>query len=224
MLKHLSISLGAAALAVLLGAGVCTASPVTIKYRLFPSGKALLPKLTVGSPVKTTAAKDLYGPASAEYGFIFWNKNGALQAGRKVDVTSGDATAWYYPIGGGPCPTGQTCNVVQTWKFSLPADKVVSGTPIGSVTPPGLWTSPETSFSTTTSAASSITVTAANGTAHHLAGFVDWLQLFATTAKPGLSFSVPAGGSAYAIGFYGSTLSIPPPCIPDPEHTCPKPI
>ncbi len=94
MLKHLSSSLGAAALAVVLGAGVCAASPVTVQYKIFPSGKALLPKLTAGSPVKTTAKKDVFGPASAEYAFIFWNKDGALQAGRKVDVTSGDATAW----------------------------------------------------------------------------------------------------------------------------------
>jgi len=223
MLKHLSTSLVASALAVLVSAGVCTASPVTIKYKIFPGGKALLPKMTAGSPLKTTAAKDLYGAASAEYEFVFWNKNGTVQAGRKLDLTNGDATAWYLPLGGGPCPTGQKCNAVTTWKFSLKADKVVSGTPIGAVTPSGLWTSPATSFSTTTSAASTITVTAANGTAHALLGFANWLVL-GQSPKPGLSFSVPAGGTAYAVGFYGSVQSLPPvQCQPNQGHKCPKP-
>ena len=206
-------------------AGAATA----VSYQQFPSGQALLPKDVSGSPFKTVAKELLYGTSPSgtiTYKFLFWNKNGKLQTGRKLDLHKGDAAAWYIAEGPGSCTPMVNCSV-GTWEFSLKSNGVVKGaTPIGSVSVPGLWTPTSTSVSTTTTAAKTIAISAraATHTGHFIdpSGFVDWLMLGAKAPVPGISFSVPAGGSAEAIGFYTTVPSAsPPPCPPShPPHTC----
>jgi hypothetical protein len=201
----------------------------SVSYQQFPSGRPLLPKDVSGSPFKTVAKEYLYGTSPSgtiTYKFLFWDKNSKLQTARKLDLHKGDATAWYVEEGGGSCTPMVNCSV-GTWEFSLKANHVVAGaTPIGSVSVPGLWTPPSTSVSTTTTAAKTIAISArsATHTGHFIdpSGFVDWLMLGAKAPTPGISFSVPAGGSAEAIGFYTTPASAsPPPCPPShPPHTC----
>jgi hypothetical protein len=206
-----------------LSAGAANAAgKVTIKYRIFPGGGNLLPSEVVTGSVTDTAKASLPGTKpGVTYQFLFWNVDGDLNTNRKMSYTppSGQpnfATAWYLKeSGGGPACT--TC-AVGTWAFSLTDDKVMTGvTPIGSVSPSGLWTSPSTSASTMTSSPN-VTVTARSSISppYPAATFQSWLELVNTPIS-GSSFTVPAKTDAEAIGFYKS-----PPRPPPKPGPCPK--
>ncbi|HMD02299.1 MAG TPA: hypothetical protein VKG44_04970, partial [Candidatus Baltobacteraceae bacterium] len=74
MLKRFSVSFLLLLLAVVLSASAASASgKIILRYRVFPSGKDLLPASSVGSPLKTTALKHL-----GKHEFIFWDVTGRL--------------------------------------------------------------------------------------------------------------------------------------------------
>jgi hypothetical protein len=185
-----------------------------------------------GSSAVLTAPQYLYQaptpPATTAtvYEFMFWDVDTALINTEKAKFTvpsSGGpfrATAWYLAICVDPssCPGGEASEVT-TWAFSLTHDKVLSGTPISSVTPASAWTSPSTTVSTAT--AVDITAQSYLGTYTPFSGteFSSWFSFGGTSTISGLNLDVGAGESPYAIAFYlnYSTGPTKPPCIGFPH-------
>lgn len=211
---------------VLCGSSAFAAGKVVITYKPFPTGSPqLLPDETVFGPVWVTAPDHIHKIVKKKpitYEFLFWDVGGSSGTSRKVAVAPHGkdtfATAWYLQTGGGGSCT-PNCSVT-TWAFSLNKDMVISGvTPISSVTPPGLWTSPSTTVSTmTTSPSVMITARASLPPLVPLPTFVQWLE-------PATSFTltVSADTDGYGIALYRSVMPpIKPHCPPGapPEYTC----
>jgi hypothetical protein len=222
-------------LAAVLSPGAALAGQLTVKWVEFPKGNSLVLSETVGS-LKMTADEHLYqkgeGPNNntlLTYEFLYWNKGGTIQTDRTIDDNPGDsdtfATAWYLETGGGQC--APNC-FGTTWAFSSNDDGLIAGTPIGSVSPSGLWTTPSTTFST--NASSIIMVDALNRLGPDpnkfpSPVFQSWLVL---SGKPPIkpstsqSFTVTPNTAPDAIAFYLSPPTLPPqPKCPNPP--CPLP-
>jgi hypothetical protein len=211
---------------------------MTLGSSVFPTGAPVAGGLSgsvvvrESSTIKLTAPQYLYEPSvppgsmGAVYEFMFWDVNSTLASTEAAQFTapsSGSpfaATAWYLPVCvvASSCP-GTGAPAVTTWAFSLTADQVLPGTPIGTVNPASAWASPSTSVSTATAvniAASSYfgPHTKFGGTA-----FSSWFVFGGGGASvSGLDLSVPAGESPYAIAFYNQySFHLPPPCIGYPH-------
>jgi hypothetical protein len=200
-------------------AGVAHAAPgkVLVRYKLFPGGGELLPLVKVTGSFSTTAAT-----LPGKYLFLFWNKNGAPQTDAAVSDTPSAGTtdfvtAWYEKKGGGNTPCDPNC-AVATWAFDSTNDHVMKGvTPVGSVLPSGLWTSPSTSVSTMTSSPSvTITSRATISPPFPADTFQMWIAPGLMTSGGAVTASPKI--DAEAIGFY-KTLPRKPP-LPTP---CPTP-
>jgi len=189
--------------------------------------------VSLGSPAILTAPEYVYEPPAGSattgslYEFMYWDVDQALISTERArfvvpaTLSVPRATAWYLPI----CLPGTSCGsggptAIATWAFSLTNYKVLSGTPISSVTPSSAWTSPSTSVST----ASAVTINAASyfGTTTPpppLTGgtvFSRWFVFPRTKSitVSGLALSAPAGASSYAIAFYYYyPPHTKPPCI-----------
>jgi hypothetical protein len=231
MARYCSAALAAAVSVFALQTGIATAAgEVTVKYKVFPDGTELQPKQVIHGSVTETAKNPIPGSKKGvSFVFLFWDVDGTLNTNTKMsDTPTGKgnfATAWYLKEkkGGGDC--GTSC-AVATWAFSLTDDKVMTGvTPIASVSPSGLWTSPSTSVSTVTSSAM-VTITSRSSISppYPAAKFQSWQEL-PNTAVSGSSLSVSAKTDAEAIAFYKSPphRPIPQPCPPpdNPHMKCP---
>jgi hypothetical protein len=228
MFIRLCSSFAAVLFGVAISAGAAgAATKLEIKYKVFPAGTELLPATSVAGKFKTTAPANVYGssPSGAllTYEFLFWNVNGGTpQTSRKAsDSSSGTgrfATAWYLQTGGGGgCKPN--C-AVATWAFSTTKDAVIANTtPVASVSPSGLWTSPSTTVSTMTTS-SNVTVTALASLGASVSKysqktiFESWLEL-PGTPESGKSFSVGADTAPEAVAFYGTHAGLKPLCPPD---------
>jgi hypothetical protein len=201
------------------GAGLCEAATnyVMANAVSFPSGSVLenIAKFPAGpsecGAVTLTASPEIT-LGTVTYEFLFWNIDATAYTAQTVkfnplcDAPS-SATAWYLPLSGGPpCPTGDICDGVATWAFSLNKNEVIPGvTPIASVTPAADWAGPPaTSVSTTGSSPVTITAVAEIG-GYGL--FKHWQELPGSPLK-GNAFTVAANGSAEAVAFFG---------FPDPD-------
>jgi hypothetical protein len=198
------------------------AGQVTVKYRVFPNGRNILPPEVIKGSVKSAADSALYGKtAGVAFEFLFWDIDGRLDTNPNINYappggSKNFATAWYLRTGPGGGACAPHC-AVGTWAFNLKNDRVMKGvTPIGSVTPGGLWTSPSTSVSTMTSG--NVAITAQATIAPPGVAFRRWLEL-PNTKVSGATLSVPAASDALAIAFYGPAPVVPPklgPCKPTP--------
>ncbi|MFI5042200.1 MAG: hypothetical protein ACHQNA_10205 [Acidimicrobiales bacterium] len=214
---------------------------VVLGSKQFPSGAAVPGGLAGLIPVPGGSSVTLWAPgyvykaavppatAGTVYQFIFWDVNTILvkTAKARIPTPAGGgvvrATAWYLPVCVvGPCGSGPSA--VTTWAFSLTANKVLSGTPISSVTPPVAWTSPGTSVSTATAVDIAAAYCFGTCTTASWTTLVSWFVVggAGTVTISGLDLTVSAGASPYAIAFYrhGTHAPIPNPC-PGPE--CPPP-
>jgi hypothetical protein len=207
-------ALAAVASVFALNAGVAHAAPgtVTVRYKVFPGGAQLLPPEVVKGSVTDTAKTTLYGKKSGvTYQFLFWNVNGVPQTNAKMtDAPKAGATdfatAWYEKQGvGGKC--APSC-AVATWAFSSTDDHVMKGvTPVKSVSPSGLWTSPSTSVSTMTSSPS-VVITARPSIMPPYPGVT--FQMWIGPMPSGSTVTASANTDAEAIGFYKSPPRPPP--------------
>ncbi len=238
LMRGAGLAVALATALMLLAPATAQAGPlsttVVLGSRVFPSGAAVPggPAGTIpvvkGSSVTLWAPAYLYKPAvppstaGTVYEFMFWDVNSILITTEKAKftapsaVSSFKAIAWYLPV----CVDAATCTgggptSVTTWAFSLTSNKVLSGTPIGSVAPASAWTPPSTSVST--SAAVDITGLGCLGscTATSWTVFSSWFVFGGSgTLTSALDLKVPAGESPYAIAFYrqGTHTPIPTPC------------
>jgi hypothetical protein len=212
--------------ACVLSAGVaCAAGAVTVKYRVFPDGGDLLPPEIVKGTITDTAKEKLVN-GSATYQFLFWNEDGKLHPDRTVTYTPPGGTkdfltAWYIQTSGGP-PCAPNC-AVSTYAFSLTDDGVMKGvTPISAVNIAGLWTSPSTTVSTTTTSGPIvITARASIVPPSPAATFDSWLP---RKEASGDTFTAQDGSDAEAIAFYTEPKRppLPQPCPPpdNPHVNC----
>ena len=164
-----SVLLGATVLLTAVAPSSVAATPtgptMVLTLRQFPSGTPLpwapsgTYQLVPGSQVTEVAPPQVFGPGTPQptYSFLFWNITSDIRTTASMsftapsDTSTFDVTAWYIPSGpvGPPGPP-----IVSTYAFSLNQDKVIAGTPIGSVTPPGTWAGPPATTVSTTSSAS----------------------------------------------------------------------
>ncbi len=205
---------------------------ITVKYKKFPDGTELPgvpPVIVTGSTIQDASEYKYWVDGSNtthKYEFLWWNANGTLEFNRKVgdNSTAGSntfLTAWYIEKGGGG-DCAPNCSVA-TWAFSITEDEVVTDTtPIASVSPPGLWTTPSTSVSTTTTS-SSIVITARDTIpvppkTVPPEKFQYWLGLPPAPGKTppptDVSFTVSAGSSGEEAACYQSPNARPPHITP----------
>ena len=226
------------------------ASTMILSSELFPSGAAApdgpsgtIPTTPHGAG-RITAPRYLYVPGTssappAVYEFIFWNigdhlvRHPAASYIAPGPSTTWQASAWYIPVGGGPCVSPPCLPDATTWAFSLTDHKVLSQSPISAVTPAAAWTSGTTSVSTTDAAALSaghVAITAAPKLSLSpplpptgLGGyyqFDQWFQFAGNGKVHGSVLRVPASGGSDAIAFYRliPRIVVPhcgtPPCPP----------
>lgn len=184
---------------------------MNLSYVEFPSGTVLLNVGSIPVPPKTTiplsAPPTLFGSADTELSFIFWDANATPQSAAALSFTTPDddstfaVEAWYLLQGPGGPGTGVT-----TVGFALNSQKVLPGTVISSVNPPGAQTGPNTVSTTTSSSPVQIT---ADATEVPFGVFNSWLQFGNGSASKDV-LTVPANGASMAIAFYG--IPVPDPC------------
>jgi hypothetical protein len=221
------------------------ATTMTVGSNLFPSGApapdAVTGKVhvTPGSLVTLTAPQYLYQAATKTspavvYEFIFWDAGARLRTTetaifRAPSSAAFYADAWYIATGGGPCLPGETCAGVSTWAFSLAHHRVLSQTPIASVTPALAWTAGSNNVSTTdaaTLAAGKVTITSQPklsltpptppppAIVGGYYSFQSWYQFGGNGTIAGGTLTVPADGSSASIAFYSTVPHRGPPKPP----------
>jgi hypothetical protein len=194
-------------LAMVAGLGVANAGEVTVKFKTFPDGPTL-DKNVISSGCDTATADTF-----PDYEFLFWDNQGSIVWTKKVDICvgSGDttATAWYLPIGGGPCP--DTGCYMSTFAFSMDHDEVLTdGTPIALVSPnsPVVWTSGSQSVLTAGGPENLSAFSALAFPSHKAEPFRYWQQLGTSIeTPPGIVYEAAQNSTAIVIAFYG-----PDPC------------
>jgi hypothetical protein len=178
------------------------------EYRVFPTGETFKPTETVnnitnGTSVTISDPGPFYEapPEESEYDYclysrVFWNAAGSIKSGGSVNVTiQGNTvvTCWYQH----GCSPGGGGNAITTFAFDVAQNSVMAGvTPIGSVTPGGLWTSPATSV---TPSNQIITIDAKDTIGS--IPFSKWMA-FGSGSPAGDDVIIPAGGGGFYIAFY----------------------
>jgi hypothetical protein len=229
MVGRLFPSFGALFLAIVLSGGAASAAGTwTVQYKLFPDGSqgALPNPLVTKGKFTTIAKRTLPGPPKVTYEFLFWNVNGVSTTSnlteRKLSEPAppagkNNATAWYLATGGGG-KCAPNCSVA-TWAFSENQNAVIANTtPVASVSPSSLWSTPSTSVSTETSSPSvTIMARASLGVSPKFSPLFQRWQELPKTKIAGSSLTVPADTSAEAIAFYRQLAAPPPnPCLGKP--------
>jgi len=216
---------------VLLASIAASSQTVTVNYKVFNGapGEVLAPfsifqgtpgkNIILGAP-KQILVQDPANPTKPKtYTFLFWVvpgpplANGWFASGGPTTntevafkVPSGGAhtSAWYELVG--PC-SAPPCESI--FAFSEDDDKRMSGTPIASVTPSGLWNPNQTPNYVNESNTNPVVITAKpsmESKKFHL-----WLQ-FSTAAISGNTLTVPVKQTTVAIAFYHTYNLPPPPC------------
>ena len=179
------------------------------EYRVFPSGNTFKSTETVnniadGTSVTLFDAGPFYEtpPPNSNYDYcvhtlLFWNVGGAISSGSSANVTiqgTTVVTGWYQyscsPGGNGPSIT--------TYAFDADANANMAGTtPIGSVTPSGLWTPGSNSVTPPTSG--DVTIDAKNSIG--ASKFVRWLVFGAGTLSSD-DVVIPANSGGFYVAIY----------------------
>lgn len=179
------------------------------EYRQFPSGSTFKPTETInniadGTTITLHDPGPIYEapPANSDYDYCvfnraFWNVAGSIQTSGSVNVTvkgATTATCWYsYGCSPGGVEAAITC-----YAFDVDGNAEMAGdTPIGSVSPSGLWTDPDKSVMPSDKAP--ITIDAKNSI--NGKPFDKWLA-FGAGATSGDDIVIPAGGGGFYVALY----------------------
>jgi hypothetical protein len=186
------------------------AAEVTVNFKTLPPSSTLDTNV-IGAGCESATADTFPG-----YQFLFWDNQGTIAWTQTVEICVGSgnttATAWYEPVGGGPC--GPEGCAITTFAFSTDHDEfLATGTPIAMVSPnsPEIWKSGTTSVITQDApeAVSAFSVLAFPPYAAEPFRF--WQVLGATADTPiGIVYNAPQGSTGYIAAFYG-----PDPCQGD---------
>ncbi len=179
------------------------------EYRLFPNGSTFKPTETFNNIADGTSVT-LHDPgpiyeappagSSADYcvySRLFWNVAGTISTSASVNVKvqgTTIATCWYQH----GCSPGGGGVAIVTFAFDVDANTEMAGTtPIGSVTPSSLWTSPSNSVTPATSG----TVTIDAKDSINGKPFDKWL-LFGAGSASSDDVVIPAKQGGFYIAFY----------------------
>jgi hypothetical protein len=192
------------------GSMAAQAAEVTVNFKTMPPSSTLDTNV-IGAGCESATADTFPG-----YKFLFWDNQGTIAWTPTVEICVGSgnttATAWYVPLGGGPC--GPEGCAITTFAFSIDHDEfLATGTPIAMVSPnsPEVWPPGTTSVITQDApeAVSAFSVLAFPPYAAEPFRF--WQVLGATTDTPiGIVYNAAQGSSGYIAAFYG-----PDPCQTD---------
>ncbi len=179
------------------------------EYRVFPTGDTFKATETInniadGTSVTVNDPGPFYEAPPANSGLdycvytrLFWNAAGAIGSAASVNVTvkgSTTVTCWYQH----GCSPGGGGTTITTYAFDVDANAVMAGvTPIGSVTPGGLWNSPSTTVTVSNSATIAIDAKDSIGAEP----FTKWM-VFGSGSPSGDDVVIPPGGGGFYIAFY----------------------
>jgi hypothetical protein len=181
------------------------------EYRVFPTGDTFKQTETVnniaeGTSVTVSDNGPFYEAPPVDSGFdyciysrLFWNAAGKISSSQSVTATIKGVTVvtcWYQH----GCSPGGIGTSISTYAFDVANNSAMAGvTPISSVTPAALWTSPSTSVTVPTSGTAVIdakdSITGKN--------FTQWLVFGAGTLAAD-KITIPANSGGFYIAFYAA--------------------
>ena len=184
------------------------------EYRVFPTGDTFKPTETVnnvaeGTSVTVSDNGPFYEAPPVDSGYdyciysrLFWNAAGKISSSQSVTATIKGVTVvtcWYQH----GCSPGGTGTSISTYAFDVAANAAMAGiTPISSVTPSSLWTSPSTTVTVPTSGNAVIdardSISGKN--------FNEWL-VFGAGSVAADKLTIPSKSGGFYIAFYAAPKS-----------------
>lgn len=186
------------------------------EYRVFPTGDTFkstetVNNITEGTTVTVADNGPFYEAPPVDSGLdyciysrLFWNAAGAIKSSQSVTVTIKGATVvtcWYQH----GCSPGGVGTSISTYAFDVVANASMAGvTPISSVTPAALWTSPSTTV--TVPASGNAVIDAKDSISSK--DFKQWMVFGAGTVAAD-KLTIPAKSGGFYIAFYAAPKQAP---------------
>lgn len=186
------------------------------EYRVFPTGDTFkstetVNNITEGTTVTVADNGPFYEAPPVDSGLdyciysrLFWNAAGAIKSSQSVTVTIKGATVvtcWYQH----GCSPGGVGTSISTYAFDVVANASMAGvTPISSVTPAALWTSPSTTV--TVPASGNAVIDAKDSISSK--DFKQWMVFGAGTVAAD-KLTIPSKSGGFYIAFYAAPKQAP---------------